>query len=79
MAVGPGIMRRVRSLSAAEAQVVTRIHQQLLERYKAKPEEAKALLAIGETKPDATVDQATLAALTMTCNELLNLDEVLNK
>ena len=68
-----------RSLSAAEAQVVTKIHAQLLERYRAKPDEAKALIAIGETKADAAVDAVALAALTMTCNELLNLDEVLNK
>jgi hypothetical protein len=68
-----------RPLNAAEAQVVARIHAKLLERYRAKPDEAKALLAVGETKADATLDASALAALTMTCNELLNLDEVLNK
>jgi hypothetical protein len=34
---------------------------------------------VGESKPDATLEPATLAAWTMMVNELLNLDEVLNK
>ncbi|WP_439621590.1 DUF1553 domain-containing protein [Gemmata sp.] len=47
--------------------------------YKAKPEEAKKLIAFGESKADATLDPSELAAWTMLVNELLNLDEVLNK
>ena len=38
-----------------------------------------AYLAIGESKADATLDPPTLAAYTMLANQLLNLDEVLNK
>ncbi|VTT97524.1 hypothetical protein : Uncharacterized protein OS=Singulisphaera acidiphila (strain ATCC BAA-1392 / DSM 18658 / VKM B-2454 / MOB10) GN=Sinac_0947 PE=4 SV=1: PSCyt1: PSCyt2: Laminin_G_3: PSD1 [Gemmataceae bacterium] len=47
--------------------------------YKAKPEEAKKLIAFGESKADPTLDPSELAAWTMLVNELLNLDEVLNK
>jgi hypothetical protein len=47
--------------------------------YKTKPEDSKKLIAFGESKPDATLDASELAAWTMLVNELLNLDEVLNK
>ena len=43
------------------------------------PTTRKKLLAVGESKADATLDAATLAAWTMLANELMNLDEVLNK
>ena len=35
--------------------------------------------AVGESKPEAGVDPAQLAAYTMIANQLFNLDEVLNK
>ena len=47
--------------------------------YTAKPEEAKKLIAFGESKADATLDAGELAAWTMLVNQLMNLDEVLNK
>jgi hypothetical protein len=34
---------------------------------------------MGESKSDPAVDPAALAAWTMIANELMNLDEVLNK
>ena len=37
------------------------------------------LLAVGESKADPRLDAPTLAAWTMLANELMNLDEVLNK
>ena len=42
-------------------------------------EDAKKLNAVGEMKADASLDPPTLAAWTMLCNELMNLDEVLDK
>jgi hypothetical protein len=51
----------------------------LLEHYQAEPKEAEKLITVGESKPDATLDKPTLAAYTMVANELMNLDEVLNK
>ncbi|HLW64261.1 MAG TPA: PSD1 and planctomycete cytochrome C domain-containing protein [Gemmataceae bacterium] len=47
--------------------------------YTKNPEAAKKLIAIGETKPDAKLAPAELAAWTMEANLILNLDEVLNK
>jgi hypothetical protein len=47
--------------------------------YNANAGEAQKLIAVGESKPDAALPPAELAAWTMLCNELLNLDEVLNK
>jgi hypothetical protein len=37
------------------------------------------LIAFGESKPDAKLDASELAAWTMLANQLMNLDEVLNK
>jgi hypothetical protein len=73
--------RRVlcRPLKAEETKVVEAAISDLLVYYKAHPDEAKKLIAIGESKADPAVDPTTLAAWTMTANELLNLDEVLNK
>ncbi|HXX92071.1 MAG TPA: DUF1553 domain-containing protein, partial [Planctomycetota bacterium] len=75
------LARRVlsRPFSAAESAVVARGLERLRAHYRAKPEDAKALLGVGESKPDGTLDAAELAAWTMISNELLNLDEVLNK
>ncbi len=47
--------------------------------YKSHEDDAKQLIAVGESKPDASIAPADLAAWTMLSNELLNLDEVLNK
>jgi hypothetical protein len=47
--------------------------------FKAKPEEAKALLAQGTLKADATLDPAELAAYTTTASVLLNLDRVVTR
>jgi hypothetical protein len=60
-------------------QVVQNSLKDLLAHYKAQPEEAKKLLAVGESKTDAGMDATRLAAWTMLVNELMNLDEVLNK
>ena len=43
------------------------------------PEAAKALIEMGESKPDAKLDPSELAAWTMIGNILLNLDEVVTK
>ncbi len=51
-------------------------HYQELE---ANPEAAKKLIAVGESKPDETLDAVEVAAWTMIANLILNLDEVINK
>jgi hypothetical protein len=68
-----------RPLTTKEKEIVTASAGKLLAHYQAEPKEAEQLLAVGETKPDAKLDTPTLAAYTMVANELMNLDEVLNK
>jgi Protein of unknown function (DUF1553) len=51
----------------------------LVEYYQGHLDEAKALLTIGEMPADASLDVATLAGWTMVINEIMNLDEVVNK
>jgi hypothetical protein len=68
-----------RPLRPEETKVVSGVLNDLLTHYKEHADEAKKLIAVGESKADPAVDAATLAAWTMLANELLNLDEVLNK
>ncbi|MBY0528227.1 MAG: DUF1553 domain-containing protein [Gemmataceae bacterium] len=68
-----------RSLRPEERKVVTGVLTDLLTHYKAKADDAKKLIAVGESRPDASLDAAELAAWTMLANQLMNLDEVLNK
>jgi hypothetical protein len=68
-----------RPLRAEEMQIVRASLHDLLVNYKTHAEDAKKLLAVGEAKVDAKLDAGTLAAWTMLANEMMNLDEVLNK
>jgi hypothetical protein len=68
-----------RPLRPEEQKIVTASLSDLLAHYKANSDDAKQLIAVGESKPDPALDPAQLAAWTMLANELLNLDEVLNK
>ncbi len=47
--------------------------------YRGNAKDAQKLITVGESRPDTTLDAPTLAAWTMLANELMNLDEVLNK
>jgi mono/diheme cytochrome c family protein len=68
-----------RSFRAEEAQVVNQSLERLLAFYTGHVDDAKLVVAVGESKPDLSLDIPTLAAWTMLTNELMNLDEVLNK
>jgi len=68
-----------RPFAAAELPVVQASLADLSAHYAAHAEHARQLLAVGESKPDPSLDLATLAAWTMLANQLMNLDEVLNK
>ncbi len=68
-----------RPLRPAEKKIVESGLKELLEEYQKAPNEAEKLIAVGESKADAKLDKPTLAAYTMVANELMNLDEVLNK
>ena len=68
-----------RPLQPNEQPIIQASYTDLQAHYQAHPEDATALISVGESQPDATLDKPTLAAWTMIANELLNLDEVLNK
>jgi hypothetical protein len=68
-----------RPLRPEEVQVVQSSLDALLKHYKANPAGAKDLLAVGRSPADPKLDPPTLAAWAMLTNELMNLDEVLNK
>jgi hypothetical protein len=68
-----------RPFRAEERNAVRVSLNDLLAYYKAHAEDAKKLIAVGESKADPSLDVSTLAAWTMLANELMNLDEVLNK
>jgi len=50
-----------------------------LARFTAKKSDAESLLAFGDTKSSAVLNQSELAAWTLTANVLLNLDEVVTR
>ena len=68
-----------RSFQAEELSVVIASANELLLFYQMNPEQAKQLISIGDSKPDAALDVNELAAWTMLVNELMNLDEMLTK
>jgi len=67
-----------RPLAADELGIVKKSLAGLTEWYKAHPDDAKAVITVGQTKPRAA-DPVQLASWTMLTNELMNLDEVLCK
>lgn len=75
------IARRLlsRPLRAEELPIVTKSIGDLREHYRGRADEAAKLLAVGESPRDKKLDPATHAAWTMLCNQLMNLDEALNK
>ncbi len=62
-----------------ELQVVQDRLADLQKHYAANPEQAAELLAVGDTRSESDVSDAELAAWTMLCNLLMNLDEVITK
>jgi hypothetical protein len=68
-----------RTPDAGETEILLHAFQGHLEEFKADPDAAKNLIAVGESAPDATLAPAELAAWTMVTNLILNLDEVINK
>jgi hypothetical protein len=75
------IARRLlaRPLADEERPVVERTLGELVNYYRAHADDATKLIATGESKADPALDAATLAGWTMLANQMLNLDEVLNK
>jgi hypothetical protein len=68
-----------RPLRAPERKILLSGLGYFLRHYEESERDAADLLAVGESKPDAKPGKGALAAYTMVANELLNLDETLNK
>lgn len=62
-----------------EQSIVLTSLEGLMGYYQQNVEDAKKLITVGDSKPDPTVEPRALAAWTMLANELMNLDEALNK
>jgi hypothetical protein len=68
-----------RPLSAPERLIARRAFDDFKDYYEHSPEDVEKLLHTGERVPDPALPSAEYAAFTMLANQLLNLDEVLNK
>jgi hypothetical protein len=68
-----------RPLRSEESKVVQSTLSELKDHYAADKEDAEALLKVGESPVTVKTEPVQLAAYTMVVNQLMNLDEVLNK
>ncbi|MCA8989495.1 MAG: DUF1553 domain-containing protein, partial [Planctomycetaceae bacterium] len=68
-----------RKPESQELETVVKLLQENRNRYQSDLESAKLAISYGESKPDAELDPAELAAYTLVANLILNLDEVINK
>ena len=62
-----------------ERETSKRAYRDFLRFYDGKLDEAKKLISQGDSKPDPSLPAPEFAAMTLLANELMNLDEVLNK
>jgi hypothetical protein len=68
-----------RPLAPAEQQALKPVIRDLRGHYAADRRASKALVAVGDSVPDASIPAAELAAWTMVASLFFNLDEALNK
>ena len=68
-----------RALKPTERQVLKSSLQTMRAEFEAKPDDAKAFINVGESKPNEALPAPQLAAWTMVSSQMMNLDEVLNK
>ena len=68
-----------RSLTAKELAIVKGTLKEMHSFYEKQPDAAKELIGIGESKASDQLSSPRLAAMTMVANQLMNLDEALNK
>ena len=64
-----------RQPSVEEVELLKELYQLELERFRKESEEAKAVLSIGATAFNQSIDRAKLASLTVVINAIFNLDE----
>ncbi|MEO6726489.1 MAG: DUF1553 domain-containing protein [Blastocatellia bacterium] len=65
--------------SKAEQKVLLNSFHAQLDHFRAQPEEARKLLAMGQKRNDERLNQTELAAYAMTASLILNLDEAITK
>ena len=68
-----------RSFRPEELAIVRGSLEKFEKHYASDSDDAKKLITVGESKPSDKLPAPQLAAWTMVANELMNLDEVLNK
>lgn len=68
-----------RALKPLERSIVRQTWVQMLAHYENAPADAEELIQFGDSKPAEDLPAALLATATLVANQLLNLDEVLNK
>ena len=68
-----------RKFNDVETAIVKKDYNAYFDFYRENSDDAKKLLKVGQAEADKSLDAAQVAAWTMVCNQLLNLDEVLNK
>lgn len=74
-----GLRLLARPFRADETAIIDSSLESLLTFYAAHPEDARELMTVGASEWDTALEVSELAAWTMLVNELMNLDEVLNK
>ena len=68
-----------RGMNKQEQAIVLANQQGFLAYYQAHPDDAQALVDVGDSKADEKLDVSVLAAWAMVSNQVMNLDEALNK
>jgi hypothetical protein len=65
--------------TSKEKEVLLGVYKEQLAQYSANKEAAEKLLTVGDSKPDASIDPAELAAWTSVASMILNLDATITK
>jgi len=68
-----------RPLDGREKDIALRAYRDYKSYYNSHSVDARKVLSVGESKPDASLPVPEFAAMTMLANQMLNLDEVLHK
>ena len=68
-----------RQLSETETEILLASQNHYAEHYQANPAAAEALIGMGEAKITSEIEPAQIAAWTMVCSQVMNLDEALTK
>jgi predicted TIM-barrel enzyme len=68
-----------KNANSKELKLLAEIHNEQFTHYQAKPTDAEKLINLGDTTPPADLDKAKLAAMTIVCQAIMNLDAAIWK